>query len=46
MQNQTVSHTTDDSQNTQTWKHKLLNTLNEYHSSDDESDNEDLEVTF
>ena len=37
IQNQAVSHTTDDSQNTQTWQDKLLNTLNENHSSDDDS---------
>ena len=46
IQNQTVSHTTDDSQNTQTWQDKLLNTLNENHSSDDDSDIEDLEGDF
>ena len=43
IQSQTVSHTTDDSQKTQTWQDKLLNTLNENHSSDDDSDIEDLE---
>ena len=46
IQNQTVSHTTDDSQNTQTWQDKSLNTLNENHSSDDDSDIEDLEGDF
>ena len=46
IQNQTVSHTTGDQQNTQTWQDKLLNALNEYHSSDEESDNEDLEGNF
>ena len=46
IQNQTVSHTTDDSQNTQTWQDKLLKTLNENHSSDDNSDIEDLEGDF
>ena len=46
IQNQTVSHTTDDSQNTQTWQDRLLNTLNENHSSDDDSDIEDLEGDF
>ena len=43
IQNQTVSHATDASQNTQTSQDRLLNALSEYHSSDDESDNEDLE---
>ena len=33
-QNQTVSHPTDDSQNTQTWQDRLLNTVNENHSSE------------
>ena len=46
MQNQAVSHTTDDSQNTQTWQDRLLSTLNENHSSDDDSDIEDLEADF
>ena len=41
MQNQTVSHTTDDLQNTQTWQDRLLN-----HSSDYDSDIEDLEGDF
>ena len=45
-QNQTVSHTTDDSQNTQTWQDKSLYTLNENHSSDDDADTEDLEGDF
>ena len=38
IQNQTVSHASDDSQNTQTWQDRLLNTLNKNHSSDDDSD--------
>ena len=46
IQNQPVSHTTDNSQNTQTWQDILLNTLNENHSSDDNSDIEDLEGDF
>ena len=46
IQNQTVSHTTDDSQNTQTWQDKLLKALNENHSSDDDSNIEDLEGDF
>ena len=46
IQNQPVSHSTDDSQNTQTWQDKLLNALNENHSSDDDSDIEDLEGGF
>ena len=46
IQNQTVSITTDDSWNTQTWQDKLLNVLDEYHCSDDESENEDLEGDF
>ena len=46
IQNQTVSHTTDDSQNTQTWQDRLLKALNENHSSDDDSDIEDLEGDF
>ena len=46
MPNQTVLHTTDVSQNTQTWQESLLNALNENHSSDDDSDIEDLEGDF
>ena len=46
VQNQTVSHTTDDSQNTLTWQVKSLCTLNENHSSDDNSDIEDLKGDF
>ena len=46
IQNQMISHTTDDSQNTQTWQDRLLNALNENHSSDDDSDIEDLEGDF
>ena len=46
MQNQTVSHATDESQNTLTWQGKSLYTLNENHSSDDDSDIEDLEGNF
>ena len=46
IQYQTISHTTDDSQNKHTWQDKLLNALDEYLSSDDESDNEDLEGDF
>ena len=46
MQNQTASHTTDDSQNMQTWQDRLLNTLNENHSSDDDSYIEDDEGDF
>ena len=46
MQNQTVSHTTDELQNTLTWQDKSLYTLNENHSSDDDSDIEDLEGDF
>ena len=44
--NQTVSHTTDELQNTLTWQDKSLCTLNENHSSDDDSDIEDLEGDF
>ena len=36
IQNQTVPHTTDDSQNTQTWEDRLLNALNEYHTGDND----------
>ena len=43
VQNKTVSHTMDDSQNTQTWQDRLLKALNENHSSDEDSDIEDLE---
>ena len=46
VQNQTVSHITDDSQNTQTWQDRLLKVLNENQSSDDDSDIEDLEGDF
>ena len=46
IQNQTLSHTTDGSQNTQTWPDKLLKTLNENHSSDVDSDIEDFEGDF
>ena len=46
IKNHTVSYTTGDSQNTQTWQDKLLNALDEYHCSDDESYNEDLEGDF
>ena len=46
MQNQTVSHTIDELQNTLTWQDKSLYTLNENHSSDDDSDIEDLEGDF
>ena len=46
IQNQTVSHTTNDSQNTLTWQDNSLYTLNENHSSDDDSDIEDLEGDF
>ena len=46
MQNQTVSHTIDELQNTLTWQDKSLCTLNENHSSDDDSDIEDLEGDF
>ena len=46
MQNQTVSHTTDELQNTLTWQDKSMCTLNENHSSDDDSDIEDLEGDF
>ena len=41
--NQTVSHTTDELQNTLIWQDKSLCTLNENHSSDNDSDVEDLE---
>ena len=44
--NQTVSHTTDKLQNILTWQDKSLCTLNENHSSDDDSDIEDLEGDF
>ena len=44
--NQTVSHTTDELQNTLPWQDKSLCTLNENHSSDDDSDVEDLEGDF
>ena len=44
--NQTVSHTTDELQNALTWQDKSLCTLNENHSSDDDSDVEDLEGDF
>ena len=44
--NTTVSHTTDELQNTLTWQDKSLCTLNENHSSDDDSDIEDLEGDF
>ena len=44
--NQTVSHTTDELQNTLTWQDKSLCTLNENHSSDNDSDVEDLEGDF
>ena len=44
--NQTVSHTTNDSQNIKTWQDNSLYTLNENHSSDDDSDIEDLEGEF
>ena len=44
--NQTVSHTTDELQNTLTWRDKSLCTLNENHSSDDDSDVKDLEGDF
>ena len=46
MQNQTVSHTIDELQNTLTWQDKSLCTLNENHSSYDDSDIEDLEGDF
>ena len=46
MQNQTVSHTIDELQNTLTWQDKSLCTLNENHSSDDDSDIEGLEGNF
>ena len=46
MQNQIVSQTTDDPQNTLTWQDNSLYTLNENHSSDDDSDIEDLECDF
>ena len=46
MQNQTVLHTTDELQNTLTWQDKSLTTLNENHSSDEDSDIEDLEGDF
>ena len=46
IQNQTVSHTTDESQNAQTWQDSLLDALNENHSSDGNSDIEDLEGDF
>ena len=46
IQNQTVSHTTDESQNTQTWKDRFLKALNENHSRNDDSDIEDLEGDF
>ena len=44
--NQTVSHTTDELRNILTWQDKSLCTLNENHSSDDDSDIEDLEGDF
>ena len=46
IQNQTISHTADDSQNTQTWQDRLLKALNENHSSDDDFDIEGLEGEF
>ena len=46
IQNQTVSHKIDESQNTLTWQDKSLYSLNENHSSDDDSDIEDLEGDF
>ena len=46
MQNQTVSTTTDALQNTHTWQDRLLKDLNENHSSDDDSDIEDLKGDF
>ena len=46
MQNQTVSHKIDELQNTLTWQDKSMCTLNENHSSDDDSDIEDLEGDF
>ena len=45
-QNTTVSHTIDELQYTLTWQVKSLCTLNENHSSDDDSDIEDLEGDF
>ena len=45
-QNTTVSHTIDELQYTLTWQDKSLCTLNENHSSDDDSDIEDLEGDF
>ena len=46
MQNQTVSHTIDELQHTLTLQGKSLCTLNENHSSDDDSDIENLEGDF
>ena len=46
IQNQTVSHITDDSQNTQTWQDRFLKALNKNHSSDDDSDIEEVEDDF
>ena len=46
MQNQTVSHKINKLQNTLTWQDKSVCTLNENHSSDDDSDIEDLEGDF
>ena len=44
--NQTVSLTPDELQNILTWQDKSLSTLNENHSSDDDSDIENLEGDF
>ena len=41
-----LSHTIDELQNTLTWQDKSLCTLNENHSSDDDSDIEGLEGDF